>query len=291
MNSTQKNGNSNKKKNLENTTKLVKNINIRNKNQTQIIFKNNDKSKFNGISYKIIGEGGIQSIEFKIDPGKHILVTPGNMNIWNSNLDYIVEYSNKNSIPIFAAFSTNVTILKAFNPLTIKNKNNTKSYRMDISSNFISSIGTIYLPKTRKICLCPFTFICSTAGINQQTSAQFSWVGFGLNTFTVLEARETDALIWFSVLGTLKEIVIKPGEKIKIELSIAVAFDYEIFDKIKSVLSSSSFWSSLWGGEFLVYEITNDTNKDLRIYVQNKGMYSLYNNFYNFLRLKDYQPK
>ena len=59
-----------------------------------------------------------------------------------------------------------------------------------------------------------FTFICSTAGINQKTTAQFSWVGFNLNTFNVLEARENDALIWF-VLGTLKEIVIKPGEKIK----------------------------------------------------------------------------
>ena len=89
---TQKTKNSN---NLNNSTKLVKNINIRNKNQTQIIFKNNDKSKFNGISYKIIGEGGIQSIEFKIDPGNSILVTPGNMNIWNSKLDYDVEYGHQ----------------------------------------------------------------------------------------------------------------------------------------------------------------------------------------------------
>ena len=70
-----------------------------------------------------------------------------------------------------------------------------------------------------------------------------------------------------------------------------VAFDYEIFDKMKSVQSGSSWWSSLWGGEYLVYEINNDTGRDLRIYVQNKGMYSLYNNFYNFLRLQDYKLK
>ena len=126
MSSKINNRNRNRNKN-KNSVKLVKNINITNKNQTQLIFKNNDRLKFNGISHRIIGEGGIQSIEFKIEPGNHILVTPGNMNVWNSNLDYEVEWANKNLGGFVTSWmSSNESINKVTNPLLINNRKNTK---------------------------------------------------------------------------------------------------------------------------------------------------------------------
>ena len=146
------NKSSQKKNNSSNLTKLVKNINIKNRTQTQIIFKNNNKLKFNGISYRIIGEGGIQSVEFKIDPGKYILVTPGNMNVWNSKLKIEIEWANKNKFSSLVTWaSTDESIIRVTNPIQNTNTNiNKNSLRMDVSSNFIGSIGTIYFHKVKQ---------------------------------------------------------------------------------------------------------------------------------------------
>ena len=243
-----------------NNKKISKKLNL-NKNKVSLI-KNKIVRMNNLPAFGYEGGSGFQCVKILLKPGEYIDADAGNMNYMDSSIQISTQTGN-----IGRAFGRLFSGSSFFyNTFTNKGK---EAAMINLSSVHPGNIGAFYLPKGQKINVVSNSYICSTKGMVITTNVRFGGLllGYGL-TFVDIEAKENDGIVWVASFGNSIEKTIEPGNSIKVDNGILMAFDRNENIQTNFV---GGFTSTLFSGEGLVSKIENKGNKPLRIWLQSRS--------------------
>lgn len=242
--------------NKKNTKKL-------NLNKTKVSLIKNKIVKMDNLPvFGYEGGSGFQCVKIALKPGEFIDADAGAMNYMDSSIQISTQTGN-----IGRAFGRLFSGSSFFyNTFTNKGK---KPAIINLSSVHPGNIGAFYLPKGQKINVVSNSYICSTKGMEITTNVRFGGLllGYGL-TFVDIEAKENDGIVWVASFGNSIEKTIEPGNSIKVDNGILMAFDRNEGIHTNFV---GGFTSTLFSGEGLVSKIENKGNKPLKIWLQSRS--------------------
>jgi uncharacterized protein (AIM24 family) len=131
------------------------------------------------------------------------------------------------------------------------------------------SVGCFYIPKGKSFNLVSYSYLCSTPNLDISTNVRLGGfiMGYGL-TFVDISAKNGSGLIWASSYGNTIEKIIEPGHSIKIDNGVLLGFEANININTRLI---GGFTSTLFSGEGLVSEITNNDSVPMRIFLQSRS--------------------
>lgn len=245
---------------MSSKNKNSKNIKI-NKKKLQLI---KDKIfKSNGLpSFGYEGGSGFRCVKVALKPGESIEADAGCMNYMDNSIEINTQTGNLGKA--FGRLFSGSSFF--FNTFT--NKGN-KTALINLSSVHPGDIGAFYLPKGQKINLVSSSYICSTTGLSITTNVRFGGLllGYGL-TFVDIEAKDSDGIIWAASFGNAIERVLAPGDAIKVDNGILMAFERD--EGIESNFVGG-ITSTLFSGEGLVSKIQNKGKEPTRLWLQSRS--------------------
>ena len=278
--STIKRNESNKKNNKSVTPKNNKSIipnknkNNSNKKKNEIFFISN-VNKFKNQSrfpkFNIEGGEGSESVKFYLKKGESIIANGDAMNYMSSDITIKTEAGN-----LFSAAKRALSGSTIF--YNIFSNQVEKEQFISFSGVNLGNTACFYIPKGKKIKLVSESYLCSTPNLKVHGKVAFGGVitGYGL-FYVVVEAIESDGLLWASSFGKVLEIELKPNEVIKVDNGILLGMDDALKMESMSIGGLKSFFLS---GEGIITKITNISNTNKYIFLQSRSKLG----FTNYIR-------
>jgi uncharacterized protein (TIGR00266 family) len=219
--------------------------------------------KLNGLpSFGYEGGSGFQCVKVALKPGESVEADAGCMNYMDNSIEINTQTGNLGTA--FGRLFSGSSFF--YNTFTNKGK---KSALINLSSVHPGNIGAFYLPKGQKINIVSSSYICSTNGLEISTNVRFGGLvlGYGL-TFIDIEAKDRDGIVWASSFGNAIEKIISPGDSIKVDNGILMAFerDEDIHTNFVGGIKST-----LFSGEGLVSKIENKGKESIRLWLQSRS--------------------
>jgi len=165
------------------------------------------------------------------------------------------------------------------------NKNNTKKNGIvNFSGVNPGNVGCFYIPRGKSFNFVSDSYICSTVNLDVKTNIRFGGLilGYGL-TFVNVKAINDNELVWCSSFGNVIEIILNPGESIKIDNGVLLGFDADIAINTKLI---GGFTTTLFSGEGLISNITNKNNFAITVYLQSRSRIA-YNDYISNISKKN----
>ena len=245
----------------------IKNSNNNNKilNKSNISLIKNSKlvrNNTNAPLYSYEGGDGFQCVKIILKPNQSIRADAGSMNYMNSN----IEISTQTGSLVSAIVRTLSATSFFYNIFTNKGKENA---HINLSGINPGNIGAFYIPKGQSLNLVSSSYICSTPNLEITTDVRMGGLltGYGI-TYVKIYAKDSDGIVWGAAFGNVIEKIIKPGDSLIIDNGVIMGFEANI--EIKTNVMRG-FTSMFFSGEGLVSKITNNNNKNLKMFLQSRS--------------------
>lgn len=281
--------NKNLKKNNNDMT-LVKNPLNKNQNKNKkfssndiILIKDPLKLKNNEEfpNFEYEGGDGFKCVKVTLKNNESIRADAGAMNYMSDNVKIETKTGS-----IFNSILRPLSGSSMFyNIFYNSNKNNsTKNGIVNFSGINPGNVGCFYIPNGKSFNFVSDSYICSTVNLDVKTNIRFGGVilGYGL-TFVNVKANNNNGLVWCSSFGNVIEIILNPGESVKIDNGVLLGFDADISINTKFV---GGFTTTLFSGEGLVSNITNKNNFPITVYLQSRSRIA-YNDYISNISKKN----
>ena len=209
------------------------------------------------------GGSGFKCVKLVLKPGESIDADAGAMNYMDSSIN--IKTQTGNLLPAFGRLFSGSSFF--YNTFTNKGK---EPAVMNLSSVHPGNIGAFYIPKGQKINIVSDSYICSTPGLTISTNVRFGGLlmGYGL-TFVDVHAEKEDGIVWAASFGNCIERTLKPGDSIKVDNGIIMAFERDT--GIHTNFVGKNFTSFLFSGEGLVSKIENKGTHETRLWLQSRS--------------------
>jgi len=249
----------------------IKNKNMKkNINKKKIsLIKNKEVNIVNIPTFTYEGGSGFKCVKIKLKPNEYINADAGAMNYMDNSIKISTQTGNLGKA--FGRLFSGSSFF--FNTFTNKGD---KIASINLSSVHPGNIGAFYIPKGQKINIVSSSYICSTNNLSISTNVRFGGLllGYGL-TFVDVEATDSDGIVWAASFGNTIEKILSPGDSIKVDNGILMAFERD--EGIHTNLVGG-ITSTLFSGEGLVSKIQNKGNEPTRLWLQSRSQ-SAYLNY------------
>ena len=257
------NNKENKQQNKPPNKKNTQNNYNKKKNEIFLIsniekFKN--KSRFP--RFELEGSDNSECVKFYLKKGESIRANGGAMNYMSR--DVMIDTRTDNFFNTIGRLASGSTIFYNL----FSNEIDQEQF-ISFSGVNLGNTACFYIPKGKKIKLVSESYICSTPNLRIYGKAAFGGVitGYGL-FYVIVEAVESDGLVWASSFGKVLEIELKPEEVIKVDNGILLGMDDDLAMETMSVGGIKSFFLS---GEGLITKITNISNTNKYIFLESRS--------------------
>lgn len=229
-------------------------------------------------SFGYEGGSGFQCVKIALKPGEFINADAGAMNYMDNSIEINTQTGNLGKA--FGRLFSGSSFF--FN--TFRNNGN-KTALINLSSVHPGNIGAFYIPKGQKINIVSSSYICSTDGLSISTNVRFGGVllGYGL-TFVDIEAKDKDGIVWAASFGNSIEKVLSPGDSIKVDNGILMAFERDEGIHTNFV---GGITSTLFSGEGLVSKIENKGKEPTRLWLQSRSQTAYLNYIKHKIRTRN----
>jgi uncharacterized protein (AIM24 family) len=253
----------NNKSGIPNQKNQKNNPNNRKRNEIFLITnidKFRNKSRFP--QFSIEGGDGSQAVKFYLKKGESIRANGGAMNYMSRDIMISTQTDN-----FFNAAKRAISGSTIF--YNIFSNEIEEEQFISLSGVNLGSMACFYIPKGKKIKLISESYICSTPNLRVHGKAAFGGVitGYGL-FYVIVEALDSDGLLWASSFGKILEIELKPEGVIKVDNGILLGMDDELAMETMSIGGLKSFFLS---GEGLITKITNISNTNKYIFLESRS--------------------
>ncbi len=149
-------------------------------------------------------------------------------------------------------------------------------------------IGCFYIPPGKSFNVVSSSYIASTNNLKISTNAKLGGfiTGYGIFYTSIESLDGNPGLVWISSFGELTEYIIKPGNKIKIDNGVLLAFDSTI--TFSTGLAGKGLLSSVFSNEGFISVIENNGNSDMSIFLQGRSIKS-YNDYISDIAYTTYK--
>ena len=253
----------NKQQNKQQNKKNTPNNYNKKKNEIFLIsnidkFKN--KSRFP--RFELEGSDNSECVKFYLKKGESIRANGGAMNYMSR--DVMIDTRTDSLLNTVGRLASGSTIFYNL----FSNEIDQEQF-ITFSGVNLGNTACFYIPKGKKIKLVSESYICSTPNLRIYGKAALGGIitGYGL-FYVIVEALESDGLVWASSFGKVLEIELKPEEVIKVDNGILLGMDDDLAMESMSVGGIKSFFLS---GEGLITKITNISNTNKYIFLESRS--------------------
>jgi len=217
-------------------------------------------SKFPKFEYE--GGHGFTCVKFTLQPNQSIRANGGSMNYMTNKIE--VETTTGN---FWGALGRTLSGSSFF--YNIFTNNGSNPGMINFSGINPGNIGCFYIPKGLTFNFVSNSYICSTPDLIIETSIRFGGLitGYGI-TYIKANAKISDGLIWIASYGNVIPIILKKGDKIKIDNGVLLGFHGDIEINTRTI---GGLTSTFFSQEGLVSEIVNNSNNDCILYLESRS--------------------
>jgi len=260
-------------------TNIKKKNTNKNKNKKSEIYLITDINKFknknNFPRFEFEGGDDSECVKFYLKKGESIRANGGAMNYMSHNLMIETQTNNFFSAAKRALSGSTIFYNIFYNDV------NEEQY-ISLSGVNLGNIACFYIPVGKKIKLVSESYICSTPNLKVHGKASFGGVitGYGL-FYVIVEAIDSDGLLWAGSFGKVLEIELQPNEAIKVDNGILLGLDDDLAMETISIGGLKSFFLS---GEGLITKIVNSTSKKKYIFLESRSKLAFTDYINNIVR-------
>lgn len=213
--------------------------------------------------FEFDGKYGFSNVLFHLKRNEGIRANAGSMNYMTNDISVETTYGNS----IFGAMGRMFSGSSFF--FNIFRNNGDAVADLALSSEGLGDIGCFYVPKGKTFYVVSDSYVCSTLNLKVESDVKLGGIitGYGM-VFISVTATDTSGLVWMSSFGRIRPITLKPGQKIGIDNGILLGFPSDINMHTKTI---GNIKSTLFSGEGLITQISNDGIKDITIFTQGKS--------------------
>lgn len=208
------------------------------------------------------GGDGFSCVKVILQPNQSIRADGGTMNYMTNDIKIETKSGN-----IWGALGRTISGSSFFYNLFI-NKGD-KLGMINFSGINPGNIGCFYIKKGESFNFVSNSYICSTTDLIIEASVRFGGLitGYGI-TYVKANAANSDGLIWIGAFGSVITIILKKGERIKVDNGVLLAFHGDIQINTKTV---GGLFSTLFSQEGLVSEIINNDKEESTLYLDSRS--------------------